>query len=169
MQDRFRFNAIVTSYYYIEEEGKEVEPQIYLKDVDLHSNGEISVSQDNLEKAIRKQYPDLKNSYIALIMEFFQNNSNHTEPLLLTPDKVLQCTGLKDKTGKLIYEGDIIYKKGSKNYKKEKMYSRVCWDSMYAQFNISDENGMHQMPSNSNNIEIIGNIYENPELLEVVK
>lgn len=76
------------------------------------------------------------------------------------------CTGLKDKSGKLIYEGDIIYKKGSKDYKKEKMYSRVCWDSMYAQFNISDKNGMHQMPSNSNNIEVIGNIYENSELLK---
>lgn len=82
---------------------------------------------------------------------------------------LMQCTGLKDNQGKLIYEGDIIYKKGSKNYKKEKMYSRVCWDSMYAQFNISDENGMHQMPSNSNNIEIVGNIYNNPELLEEVK
>ena len=80
--------------------------------------------------------------------------------------RLVQCTGLKDKNGKLIYEGDIIYKKGSKNYKKEKMYSRVCWDSMYAQFNISDENGMHQMPSNSNNIEVIGNIYENPELIK---
>lgn len=81
---------------------------------------------------------------------------------------LLQCTGLKDNQGKLIYEGDIIYKKGSKNYKKEKMYSRVCWNSMYAQFNISDENGMHQMPSNSNNIEIVGNIYENEELLKEV-
>lgn len=45
------------------------------------------------------------------------------------------------------------------------MYSLVCWDYMYAQFNISDENGLHQMPSNSNNIEVTGNIYENSELL----
>lgn len=79
--------------------------------------------------------------------------------------KIMQCTGKKDKNGKLIYEGDIVYKKGSKNYKKEKMYSLVCWDYMYAQFNISDENGLHQMPSNSNNIEVTGNIYENSELL----
>lgn len=77
-----------------------------------------------------------------------------------------QCTGLKDKNGKLIYEGDILYKKGTKNHKGEKMYSEVIWDQMYAEFNISDDNGMHRMPSNSNNIEIIGNIYENPELLQ---
>lgn len=81
-------------------------------------------------------------------------------------DNLIQCTGLKDKNAKLIYEGDIAFKKGSKNYKKEKLYSVVIWDSMYAQFNLSDENGIHQIPSNSNNIEIVGNIYENPELLE---
>lgn len=93
-----------------------------------------------------------------------------TESLICKIDlnNLLQCTGLKDKNGELIYEGDIIYKKGSKNHKKEKMYSRVCWDSMYAQFNLSDENGMHKIPSNSNNIEIIGNIYKTPELLREV-
>ena len=79
---------------------------------------------------------------------------------------LMQCTGLKDKNNTLIFEGDIIYKKGTKNHKGEKMYSEVIWDQMYAEFNISDDNGMHRMPSNSNNIEIIGNIYENPELLE---
>ncbi len=77
---------------------------------------------------------------------------------------IVQSTSLKDKNGKLIFEGDIVYKKGSKNHKKEKMYSIVCFDKTYAQFNISDENGLHQMPSNSANVEIVGNIYENPEL-----
>ena len=80
--------------------------------------------------------------------------------------ELIQCTGLKDKNNTLIFEGDIIYKKGTKNHKGEKMYSEVIWDQMYAEFNISDDNGMHRMPSNSNNIEIVGNIYENPELLE---
>ena len=100
----------------------------------------------------------------------FDKVKTHTMPITCANSFnniiLMQCTGLKDKNGKLIYEGDIIYKKGSKDYKKEKMYSRVCWDSMYAQFNISDKNGMHQMTSNSNNIEVIGNIYENSELLK---
>lgn len=76
-----------------------------------------------------------------------------------------QCTGLKDKNGKLIYEGDVVYKKGSKNWKNEKLLSKVIWSNNSAAFMISDENGLHQMPMNSHNIEILGNIYENPELI----
>ena len=76
-----------------------------------------------------------------------------------------QCTGLKDKNGKLIYEGDVVYKKGSKNWKNEKLLSKVIWSNNSAAFMISDENGLHQMPMNSNNIEILGNIYETPELI----
>lgn len=79
--------------------------------------------------------------------------------------KIMQCTGLKDKHGKLIYEGDVVYKKGSKNWKNEKLLSKVIWSSNSAAFMISDENGLHQMPTNSNNIEILGNIYETPELI----
>ncbi|WP_372520906.1 YopX family protein [Candidatus Ruminimicrobiellum ovillum] len=78
-----------------------------------------------------------------------------------------QCTGKKDKNNILLFENDIIYKKGNKNYKKEKMYSKVIFDDMYAEFNISDEDGCHRMPSNSQNIEVVGNIYQNKELLNV--
>lgn len=79
--------------------------------------------------------------------------------------ELMQCTGLKDKNGTLIYEGDVVYKKGSKNWKNEKLLSKVIWSNNSAAFMISDENGLHQMPMNSNNIEILGNIYETPELI----
>ena len=79
--------------------------------------------------------------------------------------KIMQCTGLKDKHGKLIYEGDVVYKKGSQNWKNEKLLSKVIWSSNSTAFMISDENGLHQRPMNSHNIEILGNIYETPELI----
>ncbi len=84
---------------------------------------------------------------------------------LYRQNHVMQCTGRKDKNSKLIFEADVIYKKGSKNYKGEKLFSIVVWSSESAAFMISDENGIHQMPMNSNNIEVLGNIYENPTLL----
>ena len=86
--------------------------------------------------------------------------------IILPQNNIMQCTGLKDKAGKLIYEGDIVHKKGSKNWKKEKLLSKVVWSKESAAFMISDENGLHQMPLNSNNIEVLGNIFENPQLLK---
>lgn len=78
----------------------------------------------------------------------------------------MQSTGRKDKNSKLVFEGDIVFKKGSKNYKGEKMFSKVLWSDEAAAFMISDENGLHQMPHNSSNIEVVGNIYENSELVK---
>ena len=79
---------------------------------------------------------------------------------------VMFSTGIKDKHGKLIYEGDIVYKKGSKDWQKNKLYSQIIYDNMYGHFNLSDENGIHNIPMNRDNIEVVGNVYENPELVK---
>jgi uncharacterized phage protein (TIGR01671 family) len=68
---------------------------------------------------------------------------------------LMQCTGLKDKNGKLIYEGDII--SYGNEYFKKPMLSKVIWDEQIACFtNLIC----------LNSCEVVGNIYENPELLE---
>ncbi len=69
---------------------------------------------------------------------------------------VMQYTGLKDKNGKEIYEGDIV------------IYNDDLYivDFGYAGFKLLDKNGIQQQFQNDfGNIEVIGNIYENPELL----
>ena len=73
--------------------------------------------------------------------------------------ELLQCTGLKDKNGKLIYEGDII---------KDVLMNKfvVDFSQGYLSFlltNIKNEKSMVFYPNI--NIEVIGNIYENKELL----
>ena len=69
-----------------------------------------------------------------------------------------QCTGLKDKNGKLIYEGDIVevpvLYNGIPTGKKQccKVYYKHGAFNIYA--------------VESEYLETIGNIHENPELLE---
>jgi len=76
--------------------------------------------------------------------------------------ELMQYTGLKDKNGKEIYEGDIVTLHNSK-YK-------VIFNSKEARFVLRDDEFEMNIPFTNNNnerMEIIGNVYENPELLGV--
>jgi hypothetical protein len=76
---------------------------------------------------------------------------------------LMQYTGLKDKNGKEIYEGDIVqrYWYANNDLKKKPLtypYHLVKWNDLKLEFNISDSRG------SGNYYKIVGNIYENPEL-----
>ena len=76
--------------------------------------------------------------------------------------QLLQSTGLKDKNGKLIYEGDVIAFMNP--YENDKLMAiTVNWESTLCitGFNFGGEF--------AKNVEVISNIYENPELLKGLK
>ena len=79
---------------------------------------------------------------------------------LFRMQNLMQYTGLKDKNGKEIYEGDI-YHVGDKNIR----YLVVWFDSGFEgkQLRSTSYAGLKSW---AKDIEILGNIYENPELLE---
>ena len=165
MQDRFKFNAVVSSYYDIDtpEEYKEVEPQFYLKNVDVFCTGEICIDYDTLFETVKEQAKDLTKKEIGQIMQHFEDNSNSPdcEFVSITPDKILQSTGLKDKNGKLIYEGDIVKFKTELFGKPKQIIWDECHYILKNTFIILCDMEIKQF-----GLEVIGNIYENKELLE---
>ena len=71
---------------------------------------------------------------------------------------LMQYTGLKDKQGKEIYEGDILKGKGFNGEVDIWEAVNLCYFHHWQETeSLMEENG---------DIEIIGNIYENPDLIK---
>lgn len=84
-------------------------------------------------------------------------------PILPKNHVVMQSTGLKDKNGVEIFEGDI-FAEGFGRYV-------VTWEAKGARWALKYihdfEDAFHLGIRNSKEMTLIGNIYENPDLLEV--
>lgn len=133
-------------------------------------NGEWIIGQ-----YVNCYYPNENNKAGHFILEF--PNKYHE----IYTSTICQCTGLRDKNGKLIWENDILdgftypyMSDGIHNY-----YAEVCWCSNVPAFGIYTHKyktskvrgisaGFTELMEDwkSDDWEIIGNIFDNPELLE---
>ena len=85
----------------------------------------------------------------------------------MLPDEYIveQYTGLKDANGKEIYEGDVV--KSSYKYAQPKISQVImeCGNSYILGEDLATGNDM-LVSDHINEIEVIGNVHTNPELLE---
>ena len=120
---------------------KKEEIMTYFEDESYILNGDMSVDAFDYDKS---------------------NCKNYFEPCYKTVDvELMQYTGLKDKNGVEIYEGDILQNVydddvGIIEWSEEDAMFVLTIDNL--ETNFSNERSKHW--------EVIGNIYDNPELLK---
>ena len=85
------------------------------------------------------------------------------------PTTICRCTGLKDKNGKLIWENDICDRK--EQYPEIVKYFNGDWTLDYSYTSHKESVGCYCnlgfYAEERKCVEVIGNIFDNPELLEV--
>lgn len=129
---------------------------------------------DDSDRWVKGQLVEVNDTYLIIpnhaskILAGWFSTSNVVE---VKKDTICQCTGLKDKNGKLIWENDIcdrkeeypeIVKYNNGDWTLDYSYSK-CKESGYCYCNL----GFYALERKY--VEVIGNIFDNPELLEVVE
>lgn len=89
----------------------------------------------------------------------------------IDPSTICQCTGLKDKKGKLIWENDIVAywdTYSTENGQSEAdCIGKVVWDDETISFQVTNRLSAESYEVLGDECSVVGNVFDNPELLEV--
>jgi uncharacterized phage protein (TIGR01671 family) len=155
-----------------DDDGKEKVYRFYLHEINVYDGGkEIGLEEDILSDNLSLyNFPDTVQG--ELFSHFVWNNCIISDNYFRYRKfkSIEQCTGLKDKHGRLIYEGDIL----GGDY--ENLYVYYCYNCKQFQLRAKSggcmacEGDIHWYElvesEDKNELEVIGNIHENKNLLE---
>ena len=97
---------------------------------------------------------------------YLRDNKNNIMVYIQDPSTICQCTGLKDKNGKLIWENDIVEAWSQGRCAIGKIKHRIdgtwimypAWQNGELWYLLPNDDGI-------TTVEAIGNIFDNPELI----
>lgn len=165
MNDRLRFRVWITVPITRDvEEEKEV--SFYIYDIALYNDGSVGFSRDSLLEVLDKL--NLTEGQYNEIEDYISDNSysEDWEWYIISFDIIEQCTGLKDRNGRLIYEGDLIKLLVARNrgWIPKGTIAPVEWNNFACcGFILSCMGNLTEKCAK--NCEVIGNIHENKEVI----
>ena len=128
---------------------------------------------DDSDRWVKGQLVEVNDTYLIIpnhaskILAGWFSTSNVVE---VKKDTICQCTGLKGKNGKLIWENDVVaywdaYSTES-GYAEANCIGKVVWDDETISFQVTNRLSAESYEV-LDECSVIGNIFDNPELLEV--
>lgn len=128
----------------------------------LHDTTYCCLPSDNVEEANRLNKENEHHYIVFEQMTDWELPNKHLKADVL-PETVCQYTGLTDKNGRKIFEGDIV------RYLEIGAFGKVVWyEGDYIGFAVDDIDDSFQQYDKDlfGKVEVIGNIFDNPELLK---
>ena len=90
-------------------------------------------------------------------------HTNYADQYKIDEDTIGQFTGMTDKNGTKIFEGDIV----KEQCKSHEIIYNVFWDEDYFAFRVKSKDYSYYLDELvSSHCEVIGNVFENNELLK---
>ena len=105
---RFKYKAVVNGSYYNDTSNYEV--RFLIEDIDIiNGTSYVGISKNNLMKQVIYLFNNLNQENIKQIVDNIVLNSYSSDDYVaITPNYIIQATGLFDNKNCLVYEGDII-------------------------------------------------------------
>ena len=156
MNDRFKFRCGITISHY-DDDGNDIDTLLLIDTVSLFNNGEVGIDRIEIVKAIKRL--NLSEEMERTIWQSLEQYAIFDDDFYsIPPDFIEQCTGLKDKNGNIIYEGDILKPNGNTITKEVVYEDGSYWakDTIY----FHDKCHIFQKWIDECGYKIIGNIHK---------